>query len=206
MIAIVDCAATEPHGLRRVLQDLGADVNVTASVEALDRAQKLIIPTGKSFAGTVRILRDRQLVQPLLRAVRERRPILGISLGLHVLLDVSYEAGQHTGLGVVHGKVSEFDFGPHPAARHFTLPHQGWNQVHWMSDCPLMAGLQSGDHFYFDHSLHAEPLDHRAISAQSNHGIDFTAAIWQDHVYATQFLPERSEDAGKKLLANFLAL
>lgn len=206
MIAVLHLDTAAPDGIKKVLDDLDADAQLVGSGEGLDRAAKIIIPSGDSFAGTVRNLRDRGLVGPLLRAVEEGRPVLAVSLGMHLLLDVSYEEGQHTGLGAVHGKVTRFDFGSHPAARHFVLPHQGWNQVVWSSDCPLMAGLQSGEYFYFDHSYHAEPLDEAAIAARCNHGIDFTAVIWQGRVFGTQFLPEGSHQAGAKLLANFVAL
>ncbi|HVP13836.1 MAG TPA: imidazole glycerol phosphate synthase subunit HisH [Phycisphaerae bacterium] len=206
MIAILECETGDSSRLQKVFASFGADAKVVGFTEGLDRASKIVIPSGTSFRQTVRSVRDRGLVGPLLRAVEDGRAVLAVSLGMHLLMDVSYEEGQHTGLGAIHGKVARFDFGDHPAARHFVLPHQGWNQVVWSNGCPLLTGLHSGEYFYFDHSYHAEPLDERTIAARSNHGIDFAAVLWQGRVFATQFLPERSGEAGLKLLANFLAM
>ena len=206
MIAILDCEAGDAQRIQKAFTSFGADAKVVGSIDGLDRASKLVIPSGSSFRQAARYIRDRGLVGPLLRAIDDGRGILAVSLGLHLLMDVSYEDGQHTGLGAIHGKVARFDFGTHPAARHFVLPHQGWNQVVWSNGCPLLTGLKSGEYFYFDHSYHAEPLDEKTVAARCNHGIDFAAVISQGRVFATQFLPERSGEAGLKLLANFVAI
>jgi imidazole glycerol-phosphate synthase subunit HisH len=206
VIAILQYETGDPKRMHKALVSLGADASVVDSVEGLDRASKIVIPSGTSFRQAVLFLRDRRLVAPLLRAFEDGRAILAASLGLHLLMDVSYEDGQHTGLGAIHGKVTRFEFGDHPAARHYVLPHQGWNQVVWPGDCPLLTGLRSGEYFYFDHSYHAEPLDGRAIAARSNHGIEFASVIWQKRLFGTQFLPEKSEETGLKLLTNFLAM
>jgi imidazole glycerol-phosphate synthase subunit HisH len=206
MIAILECEGGDAQRMQKAFASFGADAQVVSSVVDLDRASKIVIPSGNSFPQTARGIRDRGMIGPLLRAIDDGRAILGVSLGFHLLMDVSYEDGQHTGLGAIPGKVARFDFGTHPAARHFVLPHQGWNQVVWSNGCPLFAGLQSGEYFYFNHSHHAEPLDERLIAARCNHGIDFAAAVWQGRIFAIQFLPERSGEAGLKLLANFLAI
>jgi imidazole glycerol-phosphate synthase subunit HisH len=206
MIAILECETGESQRMQKAFAGMGADAKIVGSIEGLDRASKIVIPSGGSFAPAIRSVRDRGLIGPLLRAVDDGRAILAVSLGLYLLMDVSYEEGQHTGLGAIHGKVTRFDFGNHPAARHFVLPHQGWNQVIWSNGCPLLAGLHSGEYFYFDHSHLAEPLDERVIAARCNHGVDFAAVIAQGRIFATQFLPDRSGEAGLKLLANFLAM
>jgi len=204
MIAIIDCESGATEQVRGILTDLGADAQIVSAAEAIGRASKIVLPSTHSFPDMIRSIRDRGFVAPLLHAINEGRPVLGISHGMHLLMDVSYEDGQHTGLGAIHGKATHFDFGEHPAAKHFVVPHQGWNQVNWTDGCPLLAGLNSGEYFYFDHMNHAEPLDRQFITAECNHGIDFAAVLWNRNVFGTQFLPERSEDAGRKLLINFL--
>jgi glutamine amidotransferase len=206
MIAILDCGSEDSAKTKQALDSLGADARIVSSAGDLARASKIILPNGGSFPELVRLIRDRGLVEPLLRAADQGVHILAVSHGMHVLMDVSYEDGQHTGLGVISGKATAFDFGTHPAARHFVLPHQGWNQVTWSNGCPLFNDLQSGEYFYFNHSHHVEPLDARLVAGRCNHGIDFAAVVWQGHVFAAEFLPERSEQAGLKVLANFLAL
>ncbi len=206
MIAIVDCESCDTQGIQRALDRLDADAAVVQSADGLERASKIVLPPSDSFPRMIRSLRDRGLVGPLLEAAHGSRPLLGISHGMHLLFDVTYEDGQHTGLGLIHGKVIRFDLGKHPAARHFLLPHEGWNRVQWTDDCPLTAGLDSGEYFYFNHARHAEPLDRADATAVCNHGVDFTALVWKGCIFGTQFLPEKSEDAGMKLLANFVRL
>ncbi len=206
MIAILDCETGDLTRVKQALDSLGADARVVNSADGLERAAKIILPNGGAFAQTVRSLRDCGFVGPLLRAADRGAHILALSLGMHLLMDVSFEDGQHTGLGLIAGKATTFNFGTHPAARHFVLPHQGWNQVTWSTDCPLLNGLQSGAYFFFDHSCHAEPLNQDLIAGRCNHGIEFAALLWQGRLFATQFLPERSEQAGLKVLANFLAM
>jgi len=206
MIAILDCEIGDSAKLKKALDSLGADAKLVDCASDLGRASKIILPDGGSFARAVRAIRDRCLVGPLLQAADQGVPFLALSLGMHVLMDVCHEDGQHTGLGLIAGKATTFDFGLHPAARHFVLPHQGWNQVTWSNGCPLLSGLRSGEYFFFNHSHHAEPLDGSLVAGRCNHGIDFAAVLWQKRIFATQFLPERSEQAGLKVLANFLAL
>jgi glutamine amidotransferase len=206
MIAILNGESSDMQRLKQAFDHLGIDAQGVDSADRLERASGIVLPENRSFSRMIRSLRDLALIGPLLRAAADGRPILGISHGMHLLLDVSFEEGQHTGLGLVHGSAARFDLGEHPAARHFSIPHQGWSQVNWTGDCPLTAGLRSGEPFYFDHAYHAEPLDHRVVHARCNHGIDFSAVIWKGRVFGIQFLPEKSEDAGLKVLANFGAL
>ncbi len=206
MIAILDGECGNTQHLARSFDQLGVEAHVVDAIDAIERAGKIVVARGTSLPRTLRNLRDRQWVGPLLRAADEGRPILGIAYGMHALFDVSFEDGTHVGLGLVHGKVGPFDLGTHPAAQHFHIPHQGWNEVRWSSDCPLTAGLSPGEYFYFDHAAHAEPLDAADIHATCNHGIDFTAVIRHGHILGVQFLPEKSGDAGLKVLANFAAL
>jgi glutamine amidotransferase len=140
---------------------------------------------------------------------------------------VSYEDGEHGGLGILPGKVVRFDFSGLPNARELKVPHMGWNQVNWcgtgedalfrtrcspaftvspVSCCPLIKGLDSGTYFYFVHSYYVIPADPEVASGRCNYGHDFTAMVWRDNLYATQFHPEKSQEAGLRLLRNFAEL
>ncbi|MCA9255527.1 MAG: imidazole glycerol phosphate synthase subunit HisH [Phycisphaerales bacterium] len=206
MIAVVDCEGCRTRPIMAALEELEADARLVSAPEPLERADKIILPPSLSYRRMLGSLRDRGLAAPLIRAIESDRPILGIGGGLNVLFDVSYEDQQDTGLGVVHGKVTRFDFGRHPASRHFSVPHQGWNQVHWAMDCALFEGLESGAYFYFDHCVHPEPLDRRTVAATTNHCVDFTSVIHQKNIYGTVFFPERSDSAGRTMLRNFVQL
>ena len=206
MLAILECDTADVESLRKSLATLAAEPIAVAHADGLSRVSKLIIPRVASIPRAARSIRDSRLVSPLMRVLTSGTPVLAIDTGFHLLFDVIYDAGQHTGLGVVSGKVAPIQLGHHPAARHFSLPHQGWNQVHWTNPCPLTTGIHTGEYFYFDHASHAEPLDARVILGRTNHGIDFNAFTWSGNLFGTQFIPERSKEAGLKLFANFLAL
>lgn len=206
MLSILQIDGCNTRGLLRVIENLGLPNRMVESPSDLERADKLVIPSSRSFTRFIAAIRDRGLVGPLIRFIEGKRPVLGISEGMHLLFDVSYEEHQHVGLGVIHGKVAHFDFGDHPAAKHFKAPHQGWNQVHWAVECPLMNGIDSGGYFYFDHVGHAEPLDNRFIAARTNHGLDFASVISRERLFGVEFLPEKSDGLGEQILRNFAAM
>jgi glutamine amidotransferase len=206
VIGILEYESAEAEAVQAAFSAVGADAQLVNSIDRLDRCSKVVLPPTTSFRSAVRFIRDRGFVTPLMRAIDQRRPVLGMAQGLHLLFDVSYEEGQHTGLGVIPGKVAAFDFEGHAIGQKATLPHRGWNQVHWSRACPLFEGIESGERFYFDHSFHAEPLDIQLVVGRSNHGIDFSAAVWSGSVVGTQFLPVFSDNAGARVLRNFAAI
>lgn len=206
MIAIIDYDSSITQDICTGFEMIGATAEVVASIERIDRASKIVLPPTTSFPAAIRSIRDKGLVPSLMQAIEQGRPILGIGHGMHLLFDVSYEQGQHTGLGVIPGKVTSFDFGDHPVGRKVTGPHRGLSPVSLSSRCPIFAGLKSGEEFYFDHAFFAEPLDARLISATCNYGVEFSAAVWNGPIFGVQFLPHRSDDPGRKLLKNFAAI
>lgn len=204
MLAILDCDGFEAAPLQKALEKLGAKTTPLTSASEIHRAAKIVVPNVKCYRRALASLRDAGMVPPLLTAIDAGCPLLAVSGGMHLLFDVMRDATEHSGLGVVQGRVAKFDFGEHPAAKHFPAHHQGWNQVVWSGEVPMMSGLKSGDFFFFDHEAIAWPLDRRATVASANHGLEFCAAIQRDHVFGTQFLPERSDTAGQALLTNFV--
>lgn len=206
MIAILELDSGRPQGVKDALDKLGANARIVNSIDGLERAQRIILPPGDSFRRAIRSLRDRGFVPPLLRAIDRGQSVLGIALGLHVLFDVSYEEGQHTGLGVVHGKVTGFQYSSHPVVENARFTHRGLSPVTWTPFCPLFAGLSQGSTFYFDHTDHAEPLDATLIAATCNPGVEFSAAIQLGNIFGIQFQPEISGDAGLTMLDNFANL
>ncbi len=206
MIAVLDLDDLSAAALRQAISRAGLAAGLAVSQADLERAERIVIPDVREYAAALQRIRDRGWIGPLLRAAGER-PILAVGQGLALLCDVIHANGLHTGLGLIHGKAVPLDPGSHPAARHFSLPHRGWNQVFWETEVsPLLNGLPSGEYFYFDHFTHAEPLDALAIRACANHGVFFAAVVQTDGIHGVQFLPEKSEEAGLRVLRNFAAL
>lgn len=124
--------------------------------------------------------------------------MLGICLGLQLLFDVSYEDGEHEGLGILRGDVVRFQL---PAG--IKVPHMGWNEAEIVRRAPLLEGIADGAHFYFVHSYYVRPQDESLVAIRTTYGHPFCAMIWRDNLFATQFHPEKSQKDGLQLLKNF---
>ena len=165
-----------------------------------------MLPGVGDFRDAIAHIREQGLEEPIREAVQSGRPFLGVCLGMQLLFDTSFEDGEYRGLGLIPGCVVRFDFTDLPDGRELKIPHMGWNQLTWSKPCPLMAGLESGSHFYFVHSYYVEPSDAGVTHGRCCYGREFTATIWRDNLFATQFHPEKSQQAGLTILRNFAAL
>ncbi|UCD28962.1 MAG: imidazole glycerol phosphate synthase subunit HisH [Planctomycetota bacterium] len=206
MIAIVDYGMGNLRSVQKGFEKVGASAEIVTTPEAICRASKVVLPGVGAFRDAIGHLRDKGLIDSVVEAVESGRPFLGICLGLQLLFDVSYEDGEYTGLGIIPGRVVRFDFTNRPAAADLKIPHMGWNRLYWDKRCPLLEGLNSGQHFYFVHSYYVDPVNPEVTCGRCNYGHDFTAMIWQGNCFATQFHPEKSQAAGLTILNNFAAL
>jgi imidazole glycerol-phosphate synthase subunit HisH len=195
-VVVLDYGSGNLRSAQRALARLGADVTVTADLDAAREAAGLVVPGVGAFAaclagidgiGAGPVIRDR---------VAAGRPVLGICVGMQVLFDSGDEHGVVTkGLGVLPGEVRRL-VAP-------ILPHMGWNTVSPAAGSRLFAGLDEGTRFYFVHSYAAVQTEGLVTTAE--HGEPFVAAVEHGPVAATQFHPEKSGDAGAVLLRNWLA-
>ncbi|MBN1342806.1 MAG: imidazole glycerol phosphate synthase subunit HisH [Phycisphaerae bacterium] len=206
MIAIIDYGMGNLRSVQKGFERVGADARIVTSADEIERASKVVLPGVGAFADAIEHMRTQGLIEPVRRAIDSGRPFLGICLGLQLLFDVSYEDGEHTGLGSVPGKVVRFDFSSIPAAAGLKVPHMGWNQLRWDEPCPILAGLDPGTYFYFVHSYYVQPIEADVRTARCDYGIEFVAMIWRDNLFATQFHPEKSQKHGLRVLENFSKL
>ena len=206
MIAIVDYGMGNLRSVQKGFERVGVSAQIVTSAEEIARAAKVVLPGVGAFGDAIDHMRSQGLIEPVIECIDSGRPFLGICLGLQLLFDVSYEDGEHTGLGVVPGKVVRFDFGDLPAARGLKVPHMGWNQLRWDDGCPLLAGVERGTYFYFVHSYHVQPIEADVNVARCDYGMEFVAMIWRDNLFATQFHPEKSQQHGLRILENFSKL
>jgi imidazole glycerol phosphate synthase glutamine amidotransferase subunit len=195
-VTILDYGAGNVPSVERALQRLGAESHRTDSPECISKAEALLLPGVGHYGALVRALDERKLRAPLVDAIHRGVPFLGICLGLQVLFKSSEEASHLHGLSLFPGIVSALP----PNVK---LPHMGWNQLEKKRDSSLLAGIDAGAYFYFAHSYAA--LDSNGVAAATcSHGAEFAAVIEQRNIYAVQFHPEKSGDAGARLLQNFL--
>jgi glutamine amidotransferase len=200
MIAIVDYGIGNLRSVEKALQRVGARAMVTADPAVLDEAQGVVLPGVGAFGDGMAQLRARQLVDPVMRQVERRKPLLGICLGMQLLFEESDEMGLHRGLGLLPGRVVRFPEGE------LKVPHIGWNQL-WRADpCPEMAlleGIPHGAHAYFVHSYYAAPEESGDVLASTDYGFEFASVVGRGRIFGAQFHPEKSQDVGLRLLRNF---
>ena len=197
-VAVLDYGAANMVSITRALAAVGAEVVVAADASGLRGVDAIVVPGVGAAAPAMAHLRERGLVEPLREWVGAGRPCLGICLGFQLLFDRSDEADAET-LGVLAGRTVPLREAP-------TLPHIGWNTVEAVRPHPLFEGIPDGSHFYFVHSYAPVPADESLVVARTTHGRPFVSAVACGSLYGLQFHPEKSAEAGLRLLANFLGL
>lgn len=199
-IAVVDYDMGNLHSACKGLENAGAKPIITDSPAELEKADAIVLPGVGAFDPAVQHLRSRHLEQPIKNAIAQGKPFLGICLGLQILFESS-EEGSEPGLGIIPGTVKRFQSEPG-----ITIPHMGWNQLAFtQAECPLWADLLPNPWVYFVHSYYAAPSDATIQAATTTHGSQtVTVAIARDNLMAVQFHPEKSSDAGLRILANFV--
>ena len=199
MIAIVDYGVGNLRSVQKGLERVGATAVVTDDAAVLDAARGVILPGVGAFGDGMDNLKARRLVDPVLRQVQRGKPLLGICLGMQLLFEESEEMGQHQGLGLLSGRVVRFPDGD------LKVPHIGWNQLLGPRG-DLLAGIQDGAYAYFVHSYYALPEVPGDVLATTEYGLDFASVVGRDKIWGAQFHPEKSQEIGLGLLANFARL
>lgn len=203
MIAIVDYGMGNLRSVSKAFDCQGYSVTVTRDPALISNANGLVLPGVGAFGDCVRNLTEYGLTEPIKDYIDSGRPFLGICLGLQVLFEESEEAPGVKGLGLIKGKVVRF---PDLKKEGLKVPHMGWNQITIKKDVPILSGVPQNSWFYFVHSYYPSPEDESVIAVKVDYGLEFTAAVAKDNIFASQFHPEKSSDLGLRILRNFAAL
>lgn len=206
MIGIIDYGMGNLGSVFKAFERVGAQVRILTDYHEVKNVDQLVLPGVGAFADAARTLRAKNYIGPILDFVASGKPFLGICLGLQLLFEVSYEDGEHTGLGIIPGRVIPFDFSKLETSTKLKIPHMGWNTLSWTRQVPMLEGLKQDSSVYFVHSYYVVPNDPEVTATTTNYGVDFTSMIWKDNVFATQFHPEKSQAVGLKMLENFARL
>ncbi len=201
MIAIIDYGMGNLRSVQKGFENSGHEATITSDPAEILQAERVVLPGVGAFEDAMHELRARGLVDTVRQAAASGRPFLGICLGLQLLFDVGYEGGTHEGLGILPGKVVRFEL---PAG--YKVPHMGWNQLSIRRASPLLSGLSAAPYMYFVHSYYVVPDDESVIAAEASYPTPFTAMVWRDNLFATQFHPEKSQTEGLRILKNFAEL
>jgi glutamine amidotransferase len=201
-IAVVDYGAGNLRSVAKALARSGFEPEITGDPDALRRADSVVLPGVGAFRDAVSQLEAKGLGDALRELIAAGKPYLGLCLGLQVLFDEGDEHGVTPGLGVMRGRVERFaERAADGSARR--VPHIGWNTVRFEGSHPICEVLPAEDCFYFVHSYYAVPADDSVTVGRADYGGPFTAAVARDNVFAVQFHPEKSQNAGKRLLDAF---
>jgi glutamine amidotransferase len=197
-IVIVDYGMANLRSVQKALEKVGFSAVITSDPSQVGEADKLILPGVGAFRDAIARLRETGLDKPILDHLRSDRPFFGICLGLQLLFTVSHEEGRHEGLGFFPGEVVRF-----PELPGLKVPHMGWNALRLRKEAPPLRGLPDNPFVYFVHSYYAVPGDATIVAAEADYPTPFAAAVWRDHVFATQFHPEKSQRVGLQMLRQF---
>ncbi len=185
-------------------QGTGVEVVWARSAGEVMSAERVVLPGQGAMRDCMRELHQSGMYEAVMHAAAHK-PLMGVCVGMQMLLDRS-EEGATQSLGLIPGEVVRFDLAGRSQAdgSRFKVPQIGWNRVHFRQDHPVWAGVEDGSWFYFVHSYYARPSDVRHTAGEADYGGFFTAAVARDNIFATQFHPEKSAQAGLALYRNFL--
>jgi len=195
MIAVIDYGAGNLRSVQNALGRLNQDCRISSSPEDLRQAQAIVFPGVGAAGPAMTALRERRLDQAIIDAIRRDVPYLGICLGLQLLFESSAEDGAGC-LGILAGTVERLRTSE-------KLPHVGWNTLEQTRAHPVLDGID-GAAMYFTHSFVGVPRDQSLVAGYTVHGTPFASAVSVGRALAVQFHPERSGDAGLRLLARFV--
>lgn len=207
-IAIIDYGSgnlrSAAKAFERVIADHGfkAKVVITDKPSEIESAARIVLPGQGAFADCMRGLKLRKgLYEILVRQVIEKNiPFLGICVGMQLLATRGFEHGVHDGFDWISANVRRLE----PADETLKIPHMGWNAVRLLQDHPALRHIREDDHFYFVHSFVVESKDIADIIGTTDYGSAFTSIAGRDNILGTQFHPEKSQDAGLRLIRGFL--
>ena len=180
------------------------NIEVTADLKKIKSSDKVVLPGQGSFKSCVDALNSiNGLVETLNEfVIKNKKPILGICVGLQMFADVGYEEIETKGFGWISGNVSKID----NQNGKYKLPHIGWNQINIVKDSKIFKDVENNSHMYFVHSYEFIPEDKSVISATTDYSSDIVCSVEKENIFGTQFHPEKSDKLGLQIIQNFINL
>ena len=180
------------------------NIEVTLDLDKIKSSDKVVLPGQGSFKSCVDALNSIDGLVDCLNefAIINKKPLLGICVGLQMLADVGYEEIETKGLGWISGSVSKID--NHNGK--YKLPHIGWNQINILKDSKIFKDIENNSHMYFVHSYEFVPKDKNVISATTDYSSKIVCSVEKENIFGTQFHPEKSDKIGLKIIDNFINL
>ena len=180
------------------------NIEVTANLNKIKSSDKVVLPGQGSFKSCIDALNSiKGLVDTLNEfAINNKKPLLGICVGLQMFADIGYEETETKGLGWISGKISKIN----NQNGKFKLPHIGWNQINILKDSKILKNVENNSHMYFVHSYEFIPKDKSVIVATTDYSSNIVCSIEKENIFGTQFHPEKSDKVGLQIISNFINL
>ncbi|OEC84589.1 MULTISPECIES: imidazole glycerol phosphate synthase subunit HisH [Methanobacterium] len=195
MIVIINYGSGNLKSIKNGFTKIGEETLISQDIREMEKADALVLPGVGAFGTAMEHLENYKDI--IHEHINNGKPFLGVCLGLQVLFTKSQENKGVKGLDIFKGEVVKI---PEEGLK---IPHMGWNNLQIVNECSILDGIEN-DYMYFVHSYYAKPDDEDIIAATTNYGIDLTAAVCRDNVFATQFHPEKSGEVGLNILKNFV--
>ena len=191
------------NSFKEVAQDK-VNIEVTSDLNKIKLSDKVVLPGQGSFKSCVDALNKINGLTEALHefAINNKKPLLGICVGLQMFADIGYEETETKGLGWISGKVSKID----NQNGKFKLPHIGWNQIDIIKDSKIFQNIENNSHMYFVHSYEFIPNDKNVVSATTDYSSNIVCSVEKENIFGTQFHPEKSDKIGLKIINNFINL
>ena len=179
-------------------------IEVTSDLKKIKFSDKVVLPGQGSFKSCIDALNNiKGLIDALNQfVIKNKKPLLGICVGLQMFADVGYEETETKGLGWISGRVSKID----NQKGKYKLPHIGWNEINIVKESRIFKDIKNNSHMYFVHSYEFIPNDKNVISATTDYSSDIVCSVEKENLYGVQFHPEKSDKAGLKIINNFINL
>ena len=180
------------------------NIEVTSDLNKIKSSDKVVLPGQGSFKSCVDALNNiKDLVNTLNEfVINQKKPLLGICVGLQMFADIGYEETETKGLGWMPGKVSKID----NQDGKYKLPHIGWNQINIVKESKIFKNIDNNSHMYFVHSYEFIPSDKNVISATTDYSSNIVCSVEKENIFGTQFHPEKSDKIGLQIIQNFIGL
>ena len=191
------------NSFKEVAQDK-VNIEVTSDLNKIVSGDKVVLPGQGSFKSCVDALKKIEGLTDTLNefVITNKKPILGICVGLQMFADIGYEEIETKGLGWISGKVSKIE----NQNGKFKLPHIGWNQINIVKNSKIFKDIKNNSHMYFVHSYEFIPEDKSVISATTDYSSNIVCSVEKENIFGTQFHPEKSDKIGLKIIDNFIKL
>jgi glutamine amidotransferase len=191
------------NSFKEVAQDK-VNIEVTSDLNKIVSGDKVVLPGQGSFKSCVDALKKIEGLTDTLNefVITNKKPILGICVGLQMFADIGYEEIETKGLGWISGKVSKIE----NQNGKFKLPHIGWNQINIVKNSKIFKDIKNNSHMYFVHSYEFIPEDKSVISATTDYSSNIVCSVEKENIFGTQFHPEKSDKTGLKIINNFISL